>query len=110
MNLKAHYPGFKAWAGAHADIDRITAIWRECLEKYDGPYLFGDKPCSADAMYAPVCTRFLTYDVAIDPVSTPTAARSWRCRRCRNGSQPPRPSRTNWKSWTSSFRRRRTAS
>ena len=27
MNLKAHFPGFKAWAGARADIERITAIW-----------------------------------------------------------------------------------
>ena len=33
MNLKAHYPGFKIWAGAQADIDRITAIWRECLKQ-----------------------------------------------------------------------------
>jgi glutathione S-transferase len=32
--------------------------------------LFGEAPCVADAMYAPVCTRFLTYDVAVDPVST----------------------------------------
>jgi glutathione S-transferase len=70
MNLKAHFPGFKSWAGAHGDIDRIKAIWRECIEMYKGPYLFGEKPCSADAMYAPVCTRFLTYDVALDPVST----------------------------------------
>jgi glutathione S-transferase len=68
MNLKAHFPGFKAWAGARGDIERITAIWRECLEKYKGPYLFGEKPCAADAMYAPVCTRFVTYDVALDPV------------------------------------------
>lgn len=70
MNLKAHFPGFKAWAGARADIERVTAIWRECLEKYGGPYLFGEKPCAADAMYAPVCTRFLTYDVALDAVSS----------------------------------------
>ena len=69
MNIKAHFPGFKAWAGARGDIDRITTIWRECIEKYHGPHLFGAKPCSADAMYAPVCTRFLTYDVALDPVS-----------------------------------------
>ena len=68
MNLKAHFPGFKAWAGARGDIERITTIWRECLEKYQGPYLFGAKPCAADAMYAPVCARFLTYDVALDPV------------------------------------------
>jgi glutathione S-transferase len=67
MNIKAHFPGFKAWAGARGDIDRITAIWRECLDKYGGPYLFGSKPCAADAMYAPVCARFLTYDVALEP-------------------------------------------
>ena len=43
-----------------------TACWRsgsECLEAYGGPYLFGKQPCIADAMYAPVVTRFLTYDV-----------------------------------------------
>ena len=67
MNLKAHFHGFKSWAGARGDIERITAIWHECLDKYGGPYLFGAKPCAADAMYAPVCTRFLTYDVAIEP-------------------------------------------
>jgi glutathione S-transferase len=70
MNLKAHFPGFKAWAGARGDIERITAVWRECLDKYKGPFLFGEKPGAADAMYAPVCARFVTYDVAVDPVST----------------------------------------
>ncbi len=69
MNIKAHFPGFKSWAGARGDIERITAIWRECLSAYGGPYLFGGKPCSADAMYAPVCSRFGTYDVQLDPVS-----------------------------------------
>ncbi len=66
MNLKAHYPGFRIWAGAQADIDRIVEIWRDCLKSYDGPYLFGTKPTVADAMYAPVCTRFRTYDVKLD--------------------------------------------
>ena len=70
MNLKAHFAGHKSWAGAQGDIERITAIWRECLSAYGGPYLFGKDPCAADAMYAPVCTRFLTYDVAIDPASS----------------------------------------
>jgi glutathione S-transferase len=69
MNLKAHYPGFKVWAGAQADIDRVTEIWRDCLETYGGPYLFGASMTMAEAMYAPVCLRFLTYDVALDPVS-----------------------------------------
>jgi glutathione S-transferase len=66
MNLKGRYPGFKVWAGAQADIERILSIWRECFETYGGSYLFGDKPCMADAMYAPVCTRFITYDLKLD--------------------------------------------
>jgi glutathione S-transferase len=66
MNLKGHYPGFKIWAAAQADIDRVTAIWRECLGRYGGPYLFGARPTLADAMYAPVTTRFQTYDVKLD--------------------------------------------
>ncbi|MEI9901069.1 MAG: glutathione S-transferase family protein [Hyphomicrobium sp.] len=65
MNLKAHFAGFKAWSGAQGDIDRVWAIWRECLDTYGGPYLFGSQTM-ADAMYAPVCTRFLTYDVKLD--------------------------------------------
>jgi glutathione S-transferase len=66
MNLKAHHPGFKVWAGAQADIDRIISIWRECLSKAKGPFLFGTTPGMADAMFAPVVTRFLTYDVKLD--------------------------------------------
>src|SRR5258707_2944360 len=53
MNLKAHYKGFKIWAAAQADIERITAIWRECLAKYGGPYLFCARPPQPDAMYSP---------------------------------------------------------
>jgi glutathione S-transferase len=70
MNLKARHAGFPMWAGAQADVDRILAIWRECLEASGGPYLFGARPTAADAMYAPVCTRFRTYDVALDPEAT----------------------------------------
>lgn len=66
MNIKARFPGFKVWSRARADIERVMAIWTECLQSYGGPYLFGKKPCMADAMYAPVVTRFLTYDVAMD--------------------------------------------
>ena len=66
MNLKAHYPGFQVWAGARPDIDRVLAIWRDALARSGGPFLFGGRPSLADAMYAPVCTRFLTYDVSLD--------------------------------------------
>jgi glutathione S-transferase len=65
MNIKAHFPRFKVWSRAQSDIDRVLAIWKDCLETYGGPYLFGEQPCLADAMYAPVVTRFLTYDVTI---------------------------------------------
>jgi len=66
MNLNAHFPGFKVWMGAQADIDRIRTIWHDCIESHGGPYLFGPRPTLADAMYAPVCTRFKTYDVTLD--------------------------------------------
>lgn len=66
MNLKARHPGFKIWAGAQPDIDRVAEIWTECLSTYGGPFLFGKKHTMADAMYAPVVTRFLTYDVKLN--------------------------------------------
>jgi glutathione S-transferase len=69
MNLKARYTNFTLWAGAQPDIDRVLEIWRDCLKRFDGPYLFGEAPTLADAMYAPVCTRFLTYGVKIDRMS-----------------------------------------
>jgi glutathione S-transferase len=69
MNLKTRHDQFKVWAGAQADIERVGAIWRDCLQRYGGPYLFGKKPTAADAMYAPVCTRFDTYNVKLDAAS-----------------------------------------
>ena len=65
MNLKGDYPTFRVWSRAQADIDRILAIWRECLDAYGGPYLMGGSRTMADAMYAPVCTRLQTYHVPI---------------------------------------------
>ncbi len=67
MNLRGFFKGFRIWGRAMADIERVTAIWRECLATYGGPYLFGKERTMADAMYAPVATRFLTYDVKLDP-------------------------------------------
>lgn len=68
MNIKAHFSNFKVWSRAQADIDRIVSIWTDCLHRYGGPYLFGKKPGAADAMYAPVVTRFLNYDVQLSDV------------------------------------------
>ena len=69
MNLKGDFPGYKIWTRAVGDIERIHAIWAECFKDYGGPYLFGEQRCMADAMYAPVCTRFLTYHVKLDRAS-----------------------------------------
>ncbi len=69
MNLRATFPKFKVWSRAQSDIDRITTIWRECIDTFGGPFLFGANRTVADAMYAPVCTRFITYDVKLDAVS-----------------------------------------
>lgn len=66
MDIRAHHPGFRVYAGAQADIERIGSIWAECLDTYGGPFLFGAAPTVADAMYAPVCTRFATYDIALE--------------------------------------------
>lgn len=66
MNVQGDFPNFKIWKRAQNDIDRVGAIWRECLDLYSGPYLLGERSL-ADAMYAPVVTRFTTYHVALDP-------------------------------------------
>ncbi|WP_114810500.1 glutathione S-transferase [Paraburkholderia kururiensis] len=66
MNLRGYFPGFRIWSRAQDDIERVLAIWRECLAGYGGPWLFGENIGMADAMYAPVATRFLTYDVKLD--------------------------------------------
>jgi glutathione S-transferase len=76
MNIKGHFPKFKIWSKAQADIERITILWRECLDSYGGPFLLGELSM-ADAMYAPVVSRFRTYDVALDRQTQAYADRIW---------------------------------
>ena len=70
MNLKGDFPKHKVWARALGDIERITEIWRDCLARYGGPFLFGSQRSMADAMFAPVVTRLITYHGAVDKVCT----------------------------------------
>ena len=79
MNLNAHHRGFHVWQGARHDIERVFTLWRDCLSAYGGPYLFGAEPTLADAMFAPVCTRFHTYDVEMDEACAGyvSAVRRW---------------------------------
>jgi glutathione S-transferase len=68
MNLKARNDSFRLFAGAKPDIERVQAIWNDCLSRYGGPWLFGATPTVADAMFAPVATRFITYAIPLDAV------------------------------------------
>lgn len=68
MNLRSRRSDFKVWSSAQADIDRISVIWRECIQTWGGPFMFGSQYTVADAMYAPVCTRYQTYGVKVDEV------------------------------------------
>lgn len=70
MNIRARHEKFPVFSGAKPDIERIEAIWAECLVRYGGPFLFGTKPTVADAMFAPVTRRFITYNVALSLVSS----------------------------------------
>lgn len=67
MNIRARFPGKGRTPGAQADIGRISELWEECLAQYGHhEYLFGDFSI-ADAYFAPVVMRFMTYEVALAP-------------------------------------------
>lgn len=53
---------------ARKDIERIEALWSDCLKQHGGPWLFGGYSI-ADAMYAPVVLRFRSYGAALQPSS-----------------------------------------
>ncbi len=64
MDFHARAGGRVPSPDAAADIQRVARIWRDTRKAYggDGPFLFGAFTI-ADAMYAPVTTRFRTYGV-----------------------------------------------
>jgi glutathione S-transferase len=61
MNLGADRPGIRRTPAVLADVARIEAIWTEALAASGGPFLFGAGFGLADAMFAPVVARFLSY-------------------------------------------------
>jgi len=64
MNLRASHPGKGRTPESQRDIARVLEIWEGCREQFKakGPFLFGHFTV-ADAMFAPVVTRFRTYGV-----------------------------------------------
>jgi glutathione S-transferase len=70
MDIRARKPGQGRAPGVAEDIARIQALWNDCRARFGqgGPFLFGHFSI-ADAFYAPVVTRFVTYEVELDAVS-----------------------------------------
>jgi glutathione S-transferase len=68
MNIRASHPGKGMNAAVARDIARITAIWEDCRARFGrgGRLLFGGFTI-ADAYFAPVVMRFLTYAVPVPP-------------------------------------------
>jgi glutathione S-transferase len=87
MDLGKRYAARDRGPAVAADVERVGAIWRTARERFGrgGPFLFGAF-CAADAMYAPVVTRFSTYSLPadgtaqayIEAVSALPAFREWR--------------------------------
>lgn len=70
MNLGKRFGPAERGEAVARDVARIDALWRDARARFGGggPFLFGAFS-AADAMYAPVATRFDTYSVAVSPVS-----------------------------------------
>jgi glutathione S-transferase len=68
MNIRSSFPGRGMTPEVQADINRIMAIWRDCRARFGegrGDFLFGQFTI-ADAIYAPVVTRFRTYKIDLE--------------------------------------------
>ena len=70
MNIRSSHPGKGMNPGSRRDIERMVSIWQSCRERFGsgGAMLFGEFGV-ADAFFAPVATRFMTYAVALPPAA-----------------------------------------
>jgi len=71
MNIEARLQGTGAllWrdnAAVRADVARLVSLWTQLLDAHGGPMLFGGFTV-ADAFFAPVCTRLVTYALPLPP-------------------------------------------
>jgi glutathione S-transferase len=74
MDINRRWPLGNRMAKVGPDVARVSTIWRECRARFGnyganggGDFLFGGFTI-ADAMFAPVVTRFVTYSVPLDSV------------------------------------------
>ena len=65
MNIEAHLPGIDIPEAARQEISRMHAIWQDTRAEFGqgGPFLFGAFSI-ADAFFAPIVSRFVTYGIA----------------------------------------------
>lgn len=76
MNIRRRTDAARMTADGLADAAKVDALWSEWLAKSGGPFLFGSWSI-ADAMYAPVITRFVTYAIPRSPVAQGYIDRMW---------------------------------
>ena len=78
MNVRRSSPGAGWGPGVQEDVERITAMWADCLRRFGtgGPFLFGAYSL-ADVFYAPVVSRFQTYAVELEPLAEGYAHAVW---------------------------------
>lgn len=60
MKILESHPLSKLRPETQSEVERVVSLWNECLAASGGPFLFGAFSI-ADAMYAPVVSRFRTY-------------------------------------------------
>jgi len=79
MDCRSSWPGKGREAGVELDVERIVRIWQECLQQpgRKGSFLFGSFS-AADAFYAPVVSRFLTYGVQVSDVASGYMEAVWQ--------------------------------
>ncbi|HXY98925.1 MAG TPA: glutathione S-transferase C-terminal domain-containing protein, partial [Stellaceae bacterium] len=78
MNIRSSFPNRGVTPEVQADINRVTALWRNCRRRFGegGAFLFGGFSI-ADAMYAPVVSRFRTYKIELDDETQRYADAVW---------------------------------
>lgn len=78
MNIRARDRRVTPSAGCKTDIARLLDIWRDCRARFGqgGAFLFGELSV-ADAVFAPIVSRFKTYGVGLDQVAADYADAVW---------------------------------
>jgi glutathione S-transferase len=78
MDLLARLPMASLPDPVDAEVRRIVALWRDCRHRHggSGSFLFG-RFSAADAMYAPVTSRFRTYLPDLAPYGDDGAAQAY---------------------------------